>query len=296
MAARPYSQRSAHAGASDIEAPLVDAHAHIFPRDVPLTARAWSRPDYGFTAEDYLGAMDASGVHFGVIAAMSITGDYNDYVVDAVATNRRLRGTVYVPPSIPRGELREMAEAGIVGLRLFRSARSFVEVDDITTDEYRILFRRARDLDWHVHIAVDADLLDETLTVLNASGVKIVVDHFGNPDRDLLERAPQIAPILRSVEKGRTWVKISAGYRLAEAASHRTPSDYAAARERERRLDAYFVNEVGADRLLWGSDAPFIGHEESVTYQDTVDAYVQAVPAAETRREIDRTGLDLYFG
>lgn len=278
------------------EPPLVDSHAHIFTRDLPLTSTAWSRPDYGFTAEDYLATMDASGVHFGVVAAMSLTGDYNDYVIDSVAANARLRGTVYIGPSIPRGELREMADAGIVGMRLFRSTRSFGVVGDIGSDEYRVLFRRIRDLDWHVHVVVEPVLLEDTLDVLNDAGVKIVVDHFGNPDLDLIEGCSSVGTALRSVDQGRTWIKISAGYRLTKVTAPRRPADYAEARARERRLDTFLLDKVGTDRLLWGSDAPFVGHEGDVTYQDTIDSYANAIPSSATRREIDRTALRFYFG
>lgn len=275
--------------------PLVDSHTHIFTRDAPLTATAWTRPDYGFTVEDYLAAMDASGVHFGVIAAMSLTGEYNDYVVDAVRATPRLRGTVNVTPDVRRSELREMADAGIVGLRLFRSARSFGDPADITTDEYGILFRRARDLDWHVHVVCDPALLGETLDVLNDAGVKIVVDHFGNPDLDLLEACPTLEAAARSVDAGRTWIKISGGFRLTKSAAPRQPDAYVEARERERRLDTYLLARVGSDRLIWGTDAPFVGHEGTVTYPDVVDSYTAAIPSASTRRAIDRTALRLFF-
>jgi predicted TIM-barrel fold metal-dependent hydrolase len=277
------------------EPPLVDSHTHIFPRDVPLTATAWTRPDYGFTVEEYVAAMDASGVHFGVIAAMSLTGDYNDYVIDAVRATPRLRGTVNVTPAVRRSELREMADAGIVGLRLFRSARSFGDPVDLTTDEYRVLFRRVRDLGWHVHVVCDPALLGETLDVLNAAGVDIVVDHFGNPDLDLVEACPTLDAAVRSVDAGRTWIKISGGFRLTTATAPRPPEAYAEARERERRLDTYLLGRVGTDRLIWGTDAPFVGHEGTVTYQDVVDSYTRAIPSAATRRAIDRTALGLFF-
>lgn len=277
------------------EPPLLDAHAHIFPRDVPLMTTAWARPDYGYTAEEYLADLDSSGVHFGVIAAMSLSGDYNDYVIQSVAATPRLRGTVNIGPSIRPGELRDMNNAGIVGMRLFRSLSSFGEVDDITSDEYQVLFRRIRDLGWHVHMVVEPSLFDETLDVLNAAGVKIVIDHFGNPDLDLLENCPRIESALRSVQQGRTWIKISAGYRLTEAEHPRVPADYVAASQREHQLDTALIAKIGTDRLLWGSDAPFVGHEGTVSYQDTVDSYIAAVPTDATRRAIDRTSLKFFI-
>jgi predicted TIM-barrel fold metal-dependent hydrolase len=280
---------------TDTEPPLVDSHFHIFPLGLPYTATAHARPDYSLTVEEHVATMDEYGVQFGVVAAMSLTGFYNDYVVDSLRANRRLRGTVYVPPTITHGELREMDEAGVVGIRLFRSASSFGDLDDLETHEYQVLLRRVRDLNWHVHVVGVPEHFGPTLDVLNAAGVKIVVDHFGHVDLKLLERSPHYGAILRSVDLGRTWIKISGGFRLTEAKTPRTARDYAEARERERHLDSFLLDKYGTDRLVWGSDAPFVGHEGAVTYKDRIESYVYAIPSDATRRAIDRTALKLYF-
>ena len=41
--------------------PVVDAHAHIFTRDMPHSPKAWTRPDYDFTAEQFLETLDGHG-------------------------------------------------------------------------------------------------------------------------------------------------------------------------------------------------------------------------------------------
>lgn len=279
-----------------IEPPLVDSHFHLFPLGLPYTATAHARPDYSLTAEEHVATMDSHGVHFGVVAAMSLTGFYNDYVVESLRNSRRLRGTVYVPPTISRAELRDMDEAGVVGIRLFRSVTSFGALEDLETHEYQVLLRRVRDLDWHVHVVGVSEQFGPTLDVLNAAGVKIVIDHFGHVDPRLLEHSPHYDAILRSVDLGRTWIKISGGFRLTDAKAPRTAADYAEARARERHLDTFLLDKYGTDRLVWGSDAPFVGHEGAVTYQDRIDSYVYAIPSNATRRAIDRTALKLYFG
>ena len=42
------------------------------------------------------------------------------------------------------------------------------------------------------------------------------------------------------------------------------------------------------------SDWPFVGHEETVTYRDTVSWFEKAIPNAATREEIGRTAARLY--
>ena len=48
---------------------LVDAHVHVFTRDMPLVANPRHAPTYSFTVEQLIATMDAHGVAFGVIAA-----------------------------------------------------------------------------------------------------------------------------------------------------------------------------------------------------------------------------------
>ncbi len=62
--------------------PIVDAHAHIFLKDAPLAANAWMPLDYGYSADQYLHTLDAHGIHFGVISGISISGYYNDYMLE----------------------------------------------------------------------------------------------------------------------------------------------------------------------------------------------------------------------
>ena len=82
--------------------PIVDSHAHIFTRDMPLNDRPRHRPSYDFTLQDYIATLDAHGVRYGVIAAASPWSDYNDYTIESVRGNPRLRGTVIVRPGVEK--------------------------------------------------------------------------------------------------------------------------------------------------------------------------------------------------
>src|SRR3954469_18670289 len=117
-----------------VEAPIVDAHAHIFTRDMPLANSAWFRPDYAFPAEKYLATLDSHGIHFGVIAGISIYGLYNDYMLEQLRKHKRLRGTANVSPTPDRYILERMKEDGIVGVRLQLTRRK--ELPDLEHEDY----------------------------------------------------------------------------------------------------------------------------------------------------------------
>ena len=275
-----------------IETPIVDAHAHIFTQDMPLASSAWFRPDYGFTAEQYLATLDAHGVHFGVIAGISIYGLYNDYMLEQLRKHRRLRGTANVAPATDRYILERMKQDGIVGVRLQITRRK--ELPDFASEAYQLLLRRLADLDLHVQVVVEGAHLPVVLAKLEASGVKIVVDHFGLPTPTEGANCPGFQALLRSVQKGRTWVKLSSAYRLTwtEAGTPtRDPRTVTLARELAESL----MRNAGPERLLWGSDCPFVGHETTVTFQDTLDELVSWAPDPRTRRKLSDTALKLYF-
>ena len=272
--------------------PVIDSHAHIFLRDMPMVRDAWIRPDYSFTADDLLGTLDRHGVKFAVISALSISGFYNDYMISQLRLHKRLRGTAIVRPGTDRYILERMREDGIVGVRLQLARKEYLA--DFRSDEYRLLLRRVRDLGWHVHVAIEGQQLPPVLDALLESGVDIVVDHFGHPDPVAPQDCPGFRAMLDAVDRGHTWVKLSGGFRLPGTAAWR--DDPNGDLETTANLVAgHLLARVGTDRLLWGSDAPFVGYERRVTYADVLASYRRWVPDADKRAEICRTALKLYF-
>ena len=259
---------------------MVDTHAHIWLKDMPLVANPRHKLDYDFSVEQYLKMLDDHGVQFAVIAAASPYADYNDYTIASVRANPRLRGTVILDPNVDMYTLAAMNRDGIVGVRL--PYINMTTLPDLTTFEYRRTLRRFADLDWHVHLHLDGPRLAQVLPALEASGVKIVIDHFGRPDPKPGIHCEGFKLMLRSIEKGRTWVKVSAAYRLGE--------DLAATYGRE------LLKQAGPDRLLWASDCPFAGFEGKVTYQQTIDAVTAWLPEGDVRHQVfGGNALKLYF-
>jgi predicted TIM-barrel fold metal-dependent hydrolase len=272
--------------------PLVDCHTHVFTADMPVAGGAWIRPEYGFTAADLTAAMDAHGVHFSVVSGLSISGFYNDYMIAELRANRRLRGTAIVPPTVDRYTLERMQADGIVGIRLQLARRDSFE--DFRGDDYRLLLRRVRDLGWHVQVAIEGRLLPPVLAALLESGANLVIDHFGHPDPADPLNCPGFRAMVEAADTGRCWIKLSGGFRLAGPAAWQDPE--ADLEQTARTVAEALLARVGTDRLLWGSDAPFVGYEKRLAYPDVLRTYRAWVPDAARRAEIDRTALKLFFG
>jgi predicted TIM-barrel fold metal-dependent hydrolase len=178
-----------------------------------------------------------------------------------------------------RFELEAMGREGFCGIRL--PFIGLPQLPDITSFDYRALFRRLADLDWHVHPHVEGDDLPKILPILETSGVKIVVDHLGRPEPQGGINSAGFKRLAQSIEKARTWVKLSGGYRLGPQAK-----DYA------REL----LRVAGPDRLVWASDCPFVGHEGKFAYRATIDWLIDAIPDAGARDKIfGESARRLYF-
>lgn len=266
---------------SPVDPPLVDAHAHIYTLDLPKSATAWHHPAADASVEQYLATLDAHGVGYAVIAAVSIFEDDNQYAIGACRRHPRLRTTVIIPPDTDLQTLERMKADGVVGVRF--QWRHLPEVPDLSTPEYQRFMRRLADVGWHVHLHDEGRRLARPIEQIEASGVNLVVDHFGRPDAQLGLACPGFQRLLRSVETGRTWVKLSAGFRMAS-------------QEAAVATAAALLEHAGPERLVWGSDWPFAAHESSMSYAKAIEGLAAWVPDPVARRRIgSETPWALYF-
>jgi predicted TIM-barrel fold metal-dependent hydrolase len=264
------------------EVPLVDTHFHVYTRDMPQDGDAWHSPPEDASIERMVKTLDEHGVTFGVMAAASIYGDYNDYTGLAMRQNRkRLRGTAIVKPATDIYILRQMDADGFCGVRF--QWRYIKSLPDLKSSEYRLLLKRVADLGWHVHVHADSPRVGPIVEHLEGCGVRIVVDHFGRPDAKLGVNCPGFKTILASIERGKTWVKLSAGFRMEPPALAR---EYAAA----------LIKVAGGERLFWGSDWPFAAFESKMTYARAIADFAEWVPDEKLRHQIGAVSpMKFYF-
>ena len=257
--------------------PTLDAHSHVFRRDLPMAPTAITLPDHDFELAEYVDILDRHGIDKAVIAAPSFLGDYNDYTLAAIQANKRIKTTVILEPTTDQYVLRAMDRQGGEGVRL--SLRNQTELPDFTSFEWRKFLFRLADLGWHAHLHIDGQRLPLVLPALTAAPMNLVVDHFGRPDPKLGARSEGFEALLRAFDSGRTWVKLSGGFRIG--------CDPAP-------LAARLLQTGGPERLVWGSDCPFTDFSDRVTYQSVLDAFAAWVPNETDRAAIDRTARRLY--
>jgi len=264
----------------EIALPLVDTHAHVFNRRMPLSATAWNRPAYDFTAEHLVATLDAHQIPFGVIGAASLFDDYSDFTLEALDKYKRLRATVIVDPEVSRATLADMQARGVRGIRFVWNRTK--DLPDLSSPAYARLLTRVADLGLHVQIYLDAARLPPVLDRLNTFELDIAVDHFGDPDTAQGLNCPGFQAVLRSIQKGRTWVRLSSPYRMKNPDA--APLYVEA-----------LLAEAGTGRLMWGSDAPFVAYEKRISYKEELRQFLRWIPDPQRRTEISHTALKFYF-
>ena len=259
---------------------IVDTHVHIFNRNTPLLDDKWTPNGEEAPLEDLMACFKVHGVAYGVLSTASIYGLYNDYFREALKRFPRLRATANLAPDADAHTFEQMSREGFCGIRLLW--RGLAEAPDLGGEPYRRLLRRCADNGWHVHLTDRADRIGTTITVLEAAGVRVIVDHMGMIDTEAGIGDPGFRAILDAVERGRTWVKLSGAFRYTG------PS-------RPREAARTLIGATGWERLMWGSDWPFVGHMGKIAYKDTLACLDWVEDAAMRQRIAAATALDFYF-
>lgn len=229
----------------------IDAHFHVFRADAARAIGAGTRyvPAYDATLGDWSRAASACGVTRGVVVQPSFLGTDNTAMLAALAAMPgRLRGIAVLAPSTGEAALRALDARGVRGIRL-----NLVGRDHVLDAAERGLVERVDAIGWQVEVHVERGRLAGVLAQLGAART-VVVDHFGKPDG--VVDAATWAAVARHAD--RLHVKLSAPYRVEGA-------DPAV-------LAARWLERVGPERLLWGSDWPCTNHEAAAPAAHAGDA------------------------
>lgn len=257
----------------------IDTHAHAFTTDLPLVADARYRPQTSRPIAAYLRVLDAHEIDRAVLVQPSFLGIDNSYILAAIRAHpQRLRGVAVVEPDAEPAALDALAAAGIAGLRL-----NVIESMGPWALDARLqqLAEAAAQRGMHIELHASAERLAMLIAFLLPTGVQIVIDHFGRPGPEGADD-PGFRAIRAAAPSRRVWVKLSGPYRVAYP-------DRAA-------LATILLSELGADRLVWGSDWPWTQNEDGRSYAALLTDLKTWVPDAAARAQILTRSAEALFG
>lgn len=235
-------------------------------------------PGYDASLARYIQILTDNDVGCGVLIQPSFLGTDNSYLLEALDRYpNALRGVVVVAPDVSDDDLADMNQRGVVGIRFNTIGR---DVSEIGSAENRALLRRIGELGWHVEVQARSADLPEVFRLLEGFDGHLVIDHFGLPDPRLGLRDPGFRQLLREGETGRTFVKLSAGYRCHGL-------DVAP-------LAGALLATLGPRRLLWGSDWPWTQFENARTYPGIATELARWLPDLHALDQIDQTASGLF--
>ncbi len=220
----------------------VDCHHHVYDsRFATIPGAAYRPPDA--TAQDYRAFRETLGLARSVVVQPSVYGVDNRCTFDAVAQlGDTARAIVLITGDETRDELEAMARAGAVGVRLQAVGQSRGAFDRLEW-----LATRVVEMDWHLQLHLDADLIVAAAPRLRALKSRLVFDHFGRIPLAEGVKHPAFQVLADLVADGNTWVKLSAGYHFSKLG----PPRYADV----GMLTQAFLR-LGPERMLWGTDWP----------------------------------------
>ena len=227
-----------------------DTHAHVMgpkARHAYSPARIYTPPDC--LLNDYLHMLDILGVERAVLVQPSVYGTDNSAMLDAMkAANGRLRGVAVVADDVSDAELQNLNDAGVRGVRV-----NIVDVKDrkpgtLPMKSLTQLAKRIAPLGWHMEFLMHADEFPDLDRQFADFPVDIVLGHLGYMTPGAPLEHPGFQALLRLMQSGKAWVKLTGPYRITAA-----PLPYPGTAAFAKAL-----LEANRERVLWGTDWPHV--------------------------------------
>ncbi|WP_345248120.1 amidohydrolase family protein [Pigmentiphaga soli] len=270
---------------------ICDTHIHIFEsrERYPLKAGELRSQPPDAPLSRFLQASEPEGVRRVAFDQPSHYGYDNSCILDAVATlgQDRARAIVAIDENtVTDAELDALHARGARAIRVNYGYRS--TDPDITrraAEHARKLAARAAERGWHLEFLVPNRTLRDLLPTLAELPCDFSVGHMGVfPAAQGVEQ-DGFADFLRLHAQGRCWVKFTGVYRISKAPGFADIAPLARA----------FVQN-NPERIVWGSDWPFLSHLDLVSYPQLLSLFESWVPDAATRRKILVDNPSRLFG
>ena len=271
---------------SVLTCPKIDCHNHVIdPARFPYSRDTPYRPggQEVATAAHLLRVMDVFNVrHALIVGTNSGYGADSRCLLDAIAAaNGRFKGVAVVENDVSVAELERLKSRGIVGIAFnptFHGTDYYLGTAD--------LLQKLVDLNLLLQLQVEGDQLLALLPLIEASTVRLLIDHCGRPMVEAGLGQPGFQALLALGRAGRAAVKLSGWYKFSAL-----PYPHADVWPFIQAL----VDAFTLDACVWGSDWPFLRAPERLDYGPLLTLVDMLFPdAAEQQKLFWRTPNRLF--
>jgi len=221
---------------------ICDCHMHILDRRYPLWAGAVLNPPDALV-DAYTKVRQKIGISRCVVAAPSIYGADNSCTRDALGSlGIPAKATAVLTKETSKADIEALDGAGFVGARFNCVQGGPWKIEDIAP-----IARRVADFGWHIQIYARPAQIVEMAALLQSLPTIVVFEHASRIRDPHGEDAEAFSTIVKLVQQGRAWVKLSAPYIEPDTKAGRS--------KRFGETVAAFV-AAAPERAVWASDWP----------------------------------------
>jgi D-galactarolactone isomerase len=250
-----------------------DTHMHFYDGETPA---APGTPMPGrFSVPMYRELQRKLGLERVIVVQPNAYRFDNRVTLASVAEiGRNARAVAVVRPDTPDAELERMTKAGVVAQRIFNlpgGAVPFSAMDAVMA--------RVHPFGWHANIQLDGRELPKYEAQIKRLAGNFVIDHNGKYLEPVSPDHESFKSLLRLVDTGRCWVKLSAPYETSKTGA----PEY----QDVGKLAKALVKQA-PERMLWASNWPHPSAPKDQQPDDValLELLIDWAPDERTRKKI----------
>jgi D-galactarolactone isomerase len=221
----------------------------------------------------YRAVRERLGIARSVVVQPNAYGADNSCTLAAIkALGGDARGVAVVNPDVGDAELDRLTRAGIRAIRFM-----LLPGGPLTWEVFDRLVARVHEFGWHVNLQIDGRTFADREAQLKRVPGDLVIDHVGKFLEPVTTDHPGFRTILRLLENGRSWVKLSAPYEVSKTG---------APAYTDVGVLAKALVRAAPDRMLWASNWPHPGAAPPPDDANLLDLLLDWAPDEKTRHRI----------
>ena len=251
-----------------------DTHMHIYSSEVPSAPGGPPLPG-DFREAQYREMQQRLGLSRVIVVQPNAYQDDNRVTLAAIsALGPGAKGVGVVKPGVSDADLAWLTEGGIIAQRIFQ-----LPWGAIGLDRMHDVMSRVHVFGWHANIQLDGRELPQWEDTIKTLPGKFVIDHVGKYLEPVSPEHESFKSLLRLLDTGRCWVKLSAPYEVSKTGAPHY--------EDVGRLARALVKHA-PERMLWASNWPHPSAPKDKIPDDAdlLDLLLDWAPDEMTRRKI----------
>ena len=223
-----------------------DCHVHIYEDQYPLIPNVAVIPPHS-PVSAYRAVQQALGLERAVIVQPTGYGFDNSCSLAALAElGESARGIALIARDAPDTEIQRLHDGGMRGVRYMMLGGV------LPWESLEPMAVRLENFGWMINLQLDGRKLPEHEEVLKRLPCKLVIDHNGKFLEPVSPDHPSFQSLLRVLDTGRAWVKLSAPYETSKTGAPGYD---------DVSLLARTLAEKFPERCLWASNWPHPGRQ-----------------------------------